>query len=342
VTEIPLLRHREQWLTGHQQVHRTPVARDVDGTGSTAAGAATSAKPQDRRNRGVMAYEAATSHEHSAADLDGPHGDLPSTDRRSALGRPGRRMLVLVLRLGFILAAIGVWQIVVATGMVSKAAVAEPSAVARELPAMISDSNFWSAVWATIRTWAIGLIISMGLAIPIGLLLGSSDAVYRVCRFTIDFLRTIPPVALIPLALLLYGATEKMALLLVIFGSTGPLLLQSMYGAQQVDPQVRAVARAYLLRRRDIALRVVLPSAAPFIATGIRISATISLLLAVGAELIGGAPGLGANITVDAQTNNIPQMYAYIVTCAALGAALNLMMMSLERRTIAWVPGHRS
>jgi ABC-type nitrate/sulfonate/bicarbonate transport system permease component len=108
-----------------------------------------------------------------------------------------------------------------------------------------------------------------------------------------------------------------------------------------VDPGIREVGRAFLLRRRDVALRVVLPSAAPFIATGIRISATISLLLAVGAELIGAAPGLGANITTAEQTNDIPQMYAYIVACAALGAALNLIMIGVERRTVAWVPDHR-
>jgi ABC-type nitrate/sulfonate/bicarbonate transport system permease component len=278
----------------------------------------------------------------AASEVEGPGSAAPG-DRRSATGRPGRRRtLVLVLRIGFILAAICVWQVVTATGAISTDAVAEPASVARELLALISDPNFWAAVWATIRTWAIGLTISMVLAIPIGLVLGSNDVLYRMCRFTIDFLRTVPPVALIPLALLLYGATQKMALVLVVFGSTGPLLLQSMYGAQQVDPQVREVARAYLFRRRDIALHVVLPSAAPFIATGIRISATISLLLTVGAELIGGAPGLGANITMNAQMNHIPQMYAYIVACAALGAALNLIMINLERRTLAWVPGRLS
>jgi len=248
---------------------------------------------------------------------------------------------VLLLRLIIILAAIGVWQLVVASGAISQDVVAAPAAVARELPSTLSGSEFWSATWATVHTWAIGLIISMAYAIPVGLLLGSNDVLYRMFRFTIDFLRTIPPVALIPLALLLYGATMKMSLLLVIFGSTGPLLLQSMYGAQHVDPQVHEFARAYLLRRRDIAWRVVLPSAAPFIATGIRISATMSLLLAVGAELIGGSPGLGANITFAAQLGDIPQMCAYIVACAALGATLNLGVIALERRALAWVPGHR-
>ncbi|GAA3713799.1 ABC transporter permease [Nonomuraea antimicrobica] len=249
---------------------------------------------------------------------------------------------MLALRAAFVLAALAAWQLVVVTGAISDDAVAAPTSVARELPAILSDLAFWSAAWDTVRTWGIGLLVSMALAIPIGLVLGSSDLAYRMSRFTIDFLRTIPPVALIPLALLLYGATLQMALLLVVFGSTGPLLLQSMYGAQQVDPQLRDVVRGYLLRRRDVALRLVLPTAAPFIATGVRISATMSLLLAVGAEYIGSAPGLGATIRVYEQTSNIPQMYAYIVVCAGLGALLNLTMMRLERRIMAWAPSHRS
>jgi ABC-type nitrate/sulfonate/bicarbonate transport system permease component len=160
-------------------------------------------------------------------------------------------------------------------------------------------------------------------------------------RVTIDFLRTIPPVALIPLALLLYGATEKMALLLIVFGSAWPVLLQSMYGVHQVDPVARDVARAYRLSRRDVVLSVVLPSAAPLIATGIRIAATMSLLLAIGAELIGGAPGVGHSIAIAEVNGDIPQMYAFVVVSATLGVLLNVALLRLEGRALAWHPSHR-
>jgi len=92
-------------------------------------------------------------------------------------------------------------------------------------------------------------------------------------------------------ALLLYGATPKMAFALIVFGSVWPVLLQAMYGVHQVDPAMWDVARAYGLRRLDRLRFLILPSAAPFVATGVRLAATISLLLAIGAELIGGAPG---------------------------------------------------
>jgi ABC-type nitrate/sulfonate/bicarbonate transport system permease component len=101
------------------------------------------------------------------------------------------------------------------------------------------------------------------------------------------------------------------------------------------------VARAYRFRPRDRFLRVTLPSAAPFIATGIRIAATMSLLLAIGAELIGGAPGVGNSIATAQQNGDTPQIYAFVVVSATLGVVLNLIMLGLERRTMWWHPSHR-
>jgi len=189
-----------------------------------------------------------------------------------------------------------------------------------------------------------GNLLSSSLVIATGGLsiasLGATDFGYRIARqFGLKIEAATP--ALVPLVLLMFGATERMALILVIFGSAGSLLLPTMYGAQHVEPQARDVARGYRLRRRDTVWHILVPSAMPFIATGLRISATISLLLAIGAELIGGAPGLGNQISIDQQNNHIPQMYAYIVVCAALGAVVNLAMARLERRVIRWSPSQR-
>jgi ABC-type nitrate/sulfonate/bicarbonate transport system permease component len=90
-----------------------------------------------------------------------------------------------------------------------------------------------------------------------------------------------------------------------------------------------------------VAARIVIPSALPFIATGLRVAATISLLLTIGAELIGGAPGLGSEISINEQNNHVPQMYCYIVVCAVQGAVLNLAMVRIERRVIRWSPSQR-
>ncbi|QNE21343.1 ABC transporter permease [Kribbella qitaiheensis] len=241
------------------------------------------------------------------------------------------------------IALIVVWQFVVHRGLLSRRAVAPPTAVADALWNMLGTAEFWSTLGSTVRTWVTGLLVSIAIAIPVGLVLGGSDLLYRLFRVAIDFLRTIPPIVLLPLALLVYGATQQTALLVIVFGSVWPLLLQTMYGVHQVDPVAKDVAQAYCLRRHEVVFDLVVPSAAPFIATGIRIAATMSLLLTIGTELLGGVPGIGSKIAI-AQTQyaTIPTMYAYVVAATALGVVLNLLMMRLERRALSWHAAHRT
>ena len=238
--------------------------------------------------------------------------------------------------------ALALWQVAVESGLISRAAVASPTDIARAAAPLIAKGESWAAAGDTIRSWSEGLGISLVVAVPLGLLTGASELLYKLTRFSFDFLRTIPPVALVPLALLVYGATNRMALVLIVFGSVWPVLLQSMYGVHQVDSVARDVARAYQFRLRDRIFRLVLPSAAPFIATGVRIAATMSLLLAVGAELIGGAPGIGYQITLEQQNGDIPTMFVYVVASALLGLLVNLALIGLERRVLKWRSVQRS
>ena len=250
-------------------------------------------------------------------------------------------MPMAVTQMMLVAATFLVWQVLSITSVLPTSAVAAPIDIVSTLGTLVETSEFWSVVVDTILIWAAGLVLAIAIAVPLGFALGSSDLLYRLTRMTIDFLRTIPPVALLPLCLLLYGATPRMALTLAVFGSVWPLILQCMYGVHQVDPLSYEVARSYGVRRRDRVLRIVLPSAAPFMATGIRIAATMSLLLVVGASLFGGSPGAGTAIAAAQADENVPKMYAYIVTTAFLGVALNLALMAAERAVLAWHPSQR-
>lgn len=146
----------------------------------------------------------------------------------------------------------------------------------------------------------------------------------------------IPPVALVPLALLLYGATTQMKLVLVVLGAVWPLLLQSMYGVHQVDPVAIQTARSYRLGRWLRTAFVILPSTAPFVFTGIRIAATMALLLTIGAEVIGGAPGLGAAMATAQTVSDIPRLFALAATSAVLGVLINTVLARVERRVLSW------
>lgn len=233
------------------------------------------------------------------------------------------------------------WELVVQVGIVNETNIPPASAALSELVRQFGDGAFWSAVGSTLEGWALGLGIAVALGIPLGLLLGSSRWAYRALRVPIEFLRPIPSVALIPLAVLIYGQGLESKVFLAAFASFWPLLIQTIYGVQDVDPVATDTARSFGLGRAERMWRITVPSAVPYIATGIRISSAVALILAVTAELVIGAAGLGREINVARSGGNLDVMYALIVATGLLGWLLNLTTSAGERRVLHWHPSQR-
>jgi ABC-type nitrate/sulfonate/bicarbonate transport system permease component len=206
----------------------------------------------------------------------------------------------------------------------------------------VVSTAFWTAVADTMQGWALGLLVAAAIAIPFGIVVGSSSLLYRSVRAVIEFLRPIPSVALIPLAILIWGSGLESKVFLAAFASTWPLLMQTLYGVQDVDPVATDTARSFGISRGRRFLHVTLPSAGPYIATGIRISAAVSLILAVTAELVIGSPGLGQQINIARQSENVDVMYALIGVTGLLGWGVNIVFSRLERRVLFWHPSQRA
>jgi ABC-type nitrate/sulfonate/bicarbonate transport system permease component len=205
----------------------------------------------------------------------------------------------------------------------------------------VGEESFWRAVGDTLQGWALGLGIAAALAIPIGIVIGSSRLLYRASRGVIEFLRPIPSVALIPLAILIYGTGLKSKVFLASFASFWQLLVATLYGVQDVDPVATDTARSFGMSRFQRLFRVTLPSAIPYIATGVRIASAVSLILTVTAELIIGAAGLGRSINLARSGGNVELMYALILATGILGLLLNAILVRIERRVLHWHPSHR-
>jgi ABC-type nitrate/sulfonate/bicarbonate transport system permease component len=205
----------------------------------------------------------------------------------------------------------------------------------------LGDGGFWEAVGNTLQGWALGLGIAAGLAIPIGIVLGSSRMLYRALRGVIEFLRPIPSVALIPLAILIYGTGLESKVFLAAFAAFWQLLVATLYGVQDVDPVATDTARSFGFSRAERLFRVTLPSAIPYIATGLRIASAVSLILTVTAELVIGSAGLGRSINVARSGGDEQLMYALIIATGILGLALNAIFVLAERRVLHWHPSHR-
>lgn len=229
-------------------------------------------------------------------------------------------------------------------GIVDRSYLPPASTVTARAFELSGDSEFLLNMRATLTAWALGLVIAIAIAVPLGLLFGSVPAVNTGARAIVEFLRPIPSVALIPLAGLLLGSGLGMKVPLIVYASSWPILFNTMYGLQDVDPTAKETLRAFGFSRTQVLLRVSLPSAAPFIATGVRLAAAIALILAVGTEILSGfGEGLGIFI---AQAGNVPDgtrdVLAGTVWAGGLGLIIDTVLVRTENRLFRWHHALRS
>lgn len=206
---------------------------------------------------------------------------------------------------------------------------------------MVATGQYWSAVGNTLVTALIGFVLAVVIGVPLGLINGTYRRVEQSTLFVIDFGRTIPGVAILPLVLLLFGGTRTMAVVLVIFSAVWPILVQSSYAAQQLSSQMKQVARAFRLSPTSRIRDIYLPSAMPFLMTGLRISATISLLITISAEFLGGANGLGQRLYQTLTVDDTQRMFVYVFTAGLLGICLNRLLVLAQSRVLWWHPSER-
>ncbi len=250
----------------------------------------------------------------------------------------GVEPLIFVLS---ILSALVFWELISRTGVISQRDLPAASTTFDELWSMVQTSNFWWSFADTVRGWFLGLTIAAVLAIPIGILLGSSELASSAFHIPIEFLRPIPSAALIPVLFLTIGTNLRSEVFLAAFGAFWPLLVQTIYGVRDVDPVALETARSFGVGRFERLYRIKLPSAVPYIAIGLRISSTVSLILAFTAELFMGTPGLGQLVNYAQSYGLETQLYALALATGFLGLAIHLGFSMLEKRALRWHPSHR-
>jgi len=232
-------------------------------------------------------------------------------------------------------------ELIPRAGLVSRRFLPPFSEMVRALAGEAKTGTFWHALLDTLRGWAIGLAIAVVAGVMLGIVIGSLPLVRAALNSTIEFLRPIPSVALIPLAVLLYGTTPRSTLLLVVYASFWQVLVQVLYGVRDVDPVARETARSYRFRALTQVRTVVWPTALPYVVTGFRLGAAVALILEITGELVIGSPGLGQQIAVAQSSEAVPSMYALVIVVGLLGVVVNVGVRALERRALRWHPSVR-
>jgi ABC-type nitrate/sulfonate/bicarbonate transport system permease component len=190
----------------------------------------------------------------------------------------------------------------------------------------------------------LGLGYGLGCAVAVaaGLALGSSRALRAAADPAVQFLRSIPPPALLPFGILVLGVGTSMKVFIIAFVCLWPVLLNTIDGVAGVDPTQRETAQVYGIGTRRRLSHVVLPAAAPQIFAGMRTALSLALILMVISEMVASTNGIGYFVLQAQRSFAITEMWSGILLLGLLGYALNALFGLVERRVLRWHRGARA
>jgi sulfonate transport system permease protein len=247
------------------------------------------------------------------------------TQRNSWLGS----LLVLA-------AFIALWWIASHQQWVSKVFLPTPEATASSLAEGLQTGALLEQSWHTLRRMLEGWLLACLAGMVLGALIGTSAAARAWLQPMLEFIRPLPASAIMPLAISIFGLGPNMVLFVVAFGAMWPVLLATVHGFATVEPRLREVAGALQLPRRDFIWKIGFPSAMPDILAGMRLSMTVSLIVAVVGEMIASQTGLGQAILLAARSFRASELFAGIALLGVIGFAANALLAGAEHRLLRW------
>ena len=280
----------------------------------------------------------------------GPEATAPLTAalrrRRRSRRVAGRRLVVTTAQIAasFLGAAI-LWDALRALGVLPTEYFPEITAIVRRLVTELGagpSGAMLHATGETLVTWCLGFALAGVIGIGLGVLVGNSAYAAALLAPLMRFVRSTPAVAFIPAAILVAGVGVTAKLLIVVFAGVWPVLLNTAGATSHVIPQYRDTATAVGLGKRELITRVIVPTVSPAIVTGLRVSMSLTLAVTIGVDLLIGSAGLGALIARYQAVGQLTSAYAGILWAGLLGAALNVVLIAIERRLLFWSPEYRS
>jgi NitT/TauT family transport system permease protein len=207
------------------------------------------------------------------------------------------------------------------------------------VPALVRETfsgSLGAALLESVRAWAAGTAVTLLIGLPVGVLIGLSRWMDALTSLVFDFLRPVPAVAFVPVAVIFFGLGTKMQTFLIAMAAVWPVIFNTRFGVRSVDPLLLDNARAMGLGRLAQIRRVTLPASLPGMFTGVRTAAAIAVVLTIVSELVASGTGIGGFIN-DAQNNDLPaDAFAGVVMAGLFGYAVYLLVDAVEGRVLRW------
>jgi ABC-type nitrate/sulfonate/bicarbonate transport system permease component len=230
---------------------------------------------------------------------------------------------------------IGLWELY-STSKSSPVYFPSISSIISRLIELFGLSEFIGHIISTLYRCFLGFLFAMLIAVPFGILLGYNKKIYHLFQFIIEFLRPLPSASIIPISILFLGIDDSMKVFVIFFGSLWPILINTMDGVLNIEPQYLKTAKVFNISTTKTLSKVVFPTILPHIFTGIKISVAIALILAITVEMIVGGNGLGFFILDAERSFQFKDMYAGVLTIGLLGYIINVIFINLEKWVIYW------
>jgi ABC-type nitrate/sulfonate/bicarbonate transport system permease component len=259
-----------------------------------------------------------------------------SPGRRGRFRRPMSPARRWTLRIASVAAILVAWQVYGSS--INPILLSDPSAVAVAFVDMVRDGSLGHALASSLAVLGLGFLLGAVAGVLIGLAAGRSETVAALIDLPVNALYAVPAVALVPVIVIWFGFGVTTKTVVVFLFVVFPVLINTTRGVREVDPELVEVARSFCSSERRMWFDLILPSALPFIVTGLRLAIGRALIGVIVAEFYTSLSGLGDLITTNASNFQTARMFVPIVVIALLGVIFTALLELAERRLVQWRP----
>ena len=232
------------------------------------------------------------------------------------------------------------WEVLARLELIPSLVLPAPSTVLTTAKALLASGELQTHLAASLRRAALGFGVGTGLGLGLGLVVGLFPLAHALLDRSLQVLRAVPFLAIMPLVIVWFGIGESGKVFLIALGSLFPMYLNTALGVRQVDPKLLEMGRVMGLGRGRLIVFAVLPGALPSLLNGVRLALTTSWLALVVAETVGANSGIGFLATNAREFLQTDVMVLVIAIYALIGVASDLAVRLLERWLLAWHPNY--
>lgn len=243
-------------------------------------------------------------------------------------------MAILFYRLGFLVFLLSGWTL--ASNLVPRNLVPTPLATLEAAQRLFAEDRLWVAIADSLTVYGLGFVLAAAVAVPLGVVMGGFRPLGKTLDVYVNALAATPRVAFIPLIIVLLGLGVQAKVFIVFLGAAMPILLNTYAGVLASNDELVEMARSVGASRWRIFTRITVPSAVPFIVTGLRIGATIGLINTVVAELYTAVKGLGGLLAIYGNTFRMAEYFVIVLILALVGVIVTEILRHIQTRLERW------